>query len=168
MKPLVIGLGNDLMSDDGVGILAARKLAGEIGSEADVVASNLHGIALLDLFIGYEKAIVIDAVKLPGFRPGTIIELDVDDLRPISGPSPHYTGFPELIRIAGELELDFPDEIKIFAVNVADPYTIGGKLSGTVADVMGRLILYVKSYVRWWNREGQTHSRADALNTGGA
>jgi hydrogenase maturation protease len=150
MKTLVIGLGNELLGDDGIGILAARELAGELAGEAEVLESNLSGIALLDVLAGYQKAIIIDAIQTRQCPPGTIIELAPKDLRAVPSPSPHYTGVPEMIRIARELHLDFPEEIKIMAVEIADSRTIGGKLSAPVAQAMNRLIRRVKGYVRRW------------------
>ncbi|MHB0936092.1 MAG: hypothetical protein ACYC6A_06840 [Armatimonadota bacterium] len=49
---LVLGLGNELLSDDGVGVLAVRTLAKELRGQADVVETALHGLALLELFLG--------------------------------------------------------------------------------------------------------------------
>ena len=53
MKTLVLGLGNELLSDDGVGILAVRRLKETYKGQADIVETSLHGLALLDLFIGH-------------------------------------------------------------------------------------------------------------------
>ena len=150
MKPLIVGLGNDLLGDDGIGILAARRLTDELAGTADVRESNLTGIALLDVLAGYQKAIIIDAVQTAQFPPGTIIELEPTDFAAIPNPSPHYTGLPEMIRIANELHLEFPEEIKIMAVEVVDSHNIGGKLSAPVAQAMSRLIRRVKGYVRRW------------------
>jgi hydrogenase maturation protease len=72
VKILILGLGNELLSDDAVGILAARVLKERLGDKADVVESSLSGMALLDLLVGYERAILIDAVKTGRTPPGTI------------------------------------------------------------------------------------------------
>jgi hydrogenase maturation protease len=154
MRVLVLGLGNDLMSDDGIGILAARKLERELGNRVDVITSSLHGIALLDLFIGYDRAIVIDAIKTGRYAPGTIIEMDSNDLRPVACPSPHYTGLPEMLEIAGELQLAFPQAIRIFAVEVADPYTLGGKMNLQVGRCVDRLLVLIKEQLWNWKTLG--------------
>jgi len=153
MKPLVVGLGNDLLSDDAIGVLTARELHKEIGDQADVIESNLTGVALIDLFIGYKQVIIIDAIYTSRFKPGTIIELDPKDLSAIPNPSPHYTGLPEMIKIADQLNLEFPKEIKIFTIEVVDPHTIGGKLSEPVASAMGKLVSRVKEYLQYWKKE---------------
>ena len=148
MKPLVLGLGNELLGDDAIGILAARELAKELSGEADIVESSLSGVALLDLFVGYEKAIIIDAVKMEGFSPGTIMEFDLSELRSVRSPSPHFTGLPELIALAAEMKLHFPGEIKIFAVQADDPYTVGGAMSQPVKDALDDLVIRIKTHIQ--------------------
>jgi hydrogenase maturation protease len=150
MGTLVLGLGNELLADDGIGIAAARALTAELDGVADVVECNLHGIALLDVILGYEKLIIIDAVKTGNVPPGTIIELTPSDLKPVPAPSPHYAGLPELITLAGRLLLDFPQDITIFAVEIADHHTIGRPLSQPVARSLGDLVQRVKTQVHKW------------------
>lgn len=153
MKPLVVGLGNELLSDDGIGVFAARKLKREISDIADVVDCNLAGLALLDILVGYEKVIIIDAIHTEKHPPGTIIEMTPEDLKVIPGSSPHYTGLPEVIAIAGHLHLDFPEEIIILAVEVDKTITIGGKLSEPVANALSKLIQRVKGYLQRWQKK---------------
>ena len=150
MKPLILCLGNDLLGDDGIGILAAGKLKSELDGRADIVATSLHGAALLDILVGYQQVIVIDAIQMTGFPPGSVIELNLDELRTVKSPSPHYTGLPELILLAEQMQLDFPEEIKIFAVEVNDPYTVGKEMSSSVVRSLRKLIPCVKAYVDWW------------------
>jgi hydrogenase maturation protease len=150
MKILILGLGNELLGDDAVGILAARVLKERLKYKADVVESSLLGMALLDLLVGYERAILIDAVKTGRTPPGTIAELSPADLDVVAAPSPHYAGLPKLIATAQALHLDFPKEIKIFAIEVEDPQTIGRGLSPTVAQALGKLIPQVERQVTQW------------------
>lgn len=152
IKTLVLGLGNELLSDDAVGILAARKLKEDCCGQAEVIESGMSGLALLELFVGYEKAIIIDAVQTGKNAPGTIYELKPSDLGNVFAPSPHYTGLPELLALAKELKLDFPKEIRIFALEVGDPYTIGGGLTGPVASAFGNLIAKVKGQLSSWEK----------------
>jgi hydrogenase maturation protease len=132
MKTLVLGLGNDILADDAVGILAARALKERLAGLADVQETSWHGVALLELFIGYERAILLDAVMTGKHAPGTLIEIKPEELAPIQGASPHFTGLPEMIAMARELELEFPKNFRIFAVEVADPHTIGGEMTPAV------------------------------------
>ena len=128
----MVGLGNDLLADDAVGVLAAQELETRLSGRADVVATALHGVALLDVFLGYEQAIVIDAIQTGQHAPGTVMEIDTSTLRPAASPSPHYVGLPEMLAIAEQLGVEFPKTVRVFAVEVVDPYTIGGKMTAEV------------------------------------
>ena len=150
MKPLVVGLGNDLLGDDAIGILAARRLATELDGDADVVETGLHGLALIDILAGYKQAVLIDAIQTGASAPGTIIELDPATLRAVVVPSPHYAGLPEMIQLAGELDLEFPDEFRILAVEIAEADIIGGRMNDAVAAALEPLVERVKTCLREW------------------
>jgi hydrogenase maturation protease len=143
---LVLGLGNELLADDAAGVLAARAVAetlrgAPVGQRAtvDVVDSSLSGLALLELFVGHERAIVIDAVQTGRHPVGTVIDIDPRQLGRVIAPSPHYAGLPELFEVATRLGLEFPTETVIFAVEVADPHTIGGPLHPAVSAAVPQL-----------------------------
>lgn len=73
MGTLILGLGNTVISDYGVGIHAARKareLAGD--NSLDIKEATIAGFALLDLLDGYDRAVVIDATRIPGRELGTV------------------------------------------------------------------------------------------------
>ena len=153
MKTLVLCLGNELLGDDGVGILAARKLREELQGSAAIEETSLSGMALLDFFIGYQEAIVVDAIQTGRHPPGTVIELGSDDLGDVIAPSPHYAGLPEILRVAQELNLEFPSKIRVFAIEVTDPFTVGGTLSDQVRAAIGNLVSGVKAQIERWQRE---------------
>ncbi len=149
-RPLVLGLGNDLIADDGVGILAARGLKSQLAHDADVIESSLSGLALLDLLIGYRQAVIIDAMYTGHQAPGTIVRLIPADLSRVIAPTPHFAGLPELFGLARRLDLDFPRETVIFAMVVEDPFTIGGSLSPAVRRALPDMIDQVAAQVAQW------------------
>ena len=159
MKILVLGLGNELLSDDGVGLLAARRLRTMLDGQADVLESNLTGVALLEVLVGYDRAILIDAVQTGRFSPGTIVEIDPGQLRAVSNPSPHYTGIPEMIAIAKELNLQFSTEIRIMAVEIGCIQTIGETLSTPVADAIAELTRCIGQQLQLWKTRVPSRER---------
>lgn len=72
MKTLILGLGNTILSDDGVGIRIIEELQSRI-SDPDITVSetNVSGLSLLDIIIGYDKVIIVDAIQTVGGKPGT-------------------------------------------------------------------------------------------------
>ncbi len=150
MKMLVIGLGNEHISDDGLGIITARQLRPEISSQADVIESSKSGMALIEIFCGYEKVIIIDAIKQNSVPAGTIIEMTPRMLKMIPSPSPRYTGLPEIFERAERLNLAMPQEIRIFAVTATDLFTVGGDISTEVRNAIPELVCRVKQCLRRW------------------
>jgi hydrogenase maturation protease len=150
MKTLVLGLGNEILADDGVGILTARALKDEFLGQAEIVESSLSGLALLDLFIGFDRAIIVDAIKTQRYEPGSLFELTTEELGEVIAPSPHYCGLPELLALAKELDLEFPKEIKIFALEVEDPYTVGGKMTVAAEEGLKNMIVKVRAQLHLW------------------
>lgn len=147
---MVLGLGNELLADDGVGLLIIREFTKEYKGQAELVECTVSGLALLEYFIGFDKAIVVDAIHTGKQPAGTIYELVPSDLGEVYAPSPHYTGLPEMMALAKQLELQFPADIKIFAMEIADPYTIGGPLTESVRGAMEGLIMKIKKQLFDW------------------
>jgi len=150
MKTLVLGLGNDLLGDDGIGLAAIEALRAETPplEGVDFVASPLSGLALLDLFVGYDRAVVVDGIRTGRHPAGSVTELLASDLDRIVAPSPHYAGLPELFAVARSLDLPFPSEVRILAVETEDPYTVGGAMSAPVRDAVPAVVARVRALLR--------------------
>jgi len=153
--PLIVGLGNDLLADDAIGVLAIRELENRVAGRADLVATALHGVALLDTFLGYRHAIVIDAIQTGQHAPGTVIELDTSTLRPASAPSPHYVGLPEMLQLAERLGLEFPADVRVFAVEIVNAQIIGGAMSPAVVAALPELCRRVEQALSTLECQGQ-------------
>lgn len=151
IKPLILCLGNDIIADDAVGIQAARLLRERVGDFADVEECAVSGVALLEFFVGYNRAIIVDAIQTRRHPPGTILEMKPSDLGRIIAPSPHYAGLPELIGMAAQMELDFPSEIVIFGVEVEDLLTVGGEMTESARNALPRLLERIDRQLEQWN-----------------
>ncbi len=131
-KILLLGLGNDILADDGVGIVAARLLKEEFEHDVDVAEASVSGFALLEILEGYEKALLLDAVATGRYSPGTILEFSRDDFQKVIAPSPHLAGLPEFFRLAETTGIPLPKDIRILAMEVEDPYYFRETLSPVV------------------------------------
>jgi len=153
VRPLVLGLGNELAGDDAVGVLVARALREELDGVADVVESAASGLALIEVFAGYERAIVVDSIVTGRNPPGTITEMGLEHVGRVVAPSLHHAGLPELAAVAARLGLGFPSRTRVLAVEVVDPYTFGAGLSAPVAGAIDELVRRVGDQVRRWESE---------------
>lgn len=153
MRTLVLGLGNDLAADDAVGLLTARAVREPLSGVADVVESSASGMALIEIFAGYDRAVVVDSIQTGRNPPGTITELGLEQIGRVVAPSLHQAGLPEMAAVAERLGLGFPSEIKVLAVEVLDPYTLGGAVSTAVAAAVDELARRVCAHVEQWASE---------------
>lgn len=79
---LVMGIGNPLMRDEGIGprVVEVLKSTYDFGPRVEVVDAGTMGLMILDLLAGREQLIVVDAVRGTGHEPGTIVFFDPKDL----------------------------------------------------------------------------------------
>jgi len=153
MRLLVLGLGNELVADDAVGVLVARAVRERIADAADVVESSSSGMALIEIFDGYDRAIVVDSIRTGRNPPGTITELGLEEIGRVAAPSLHHAGLPEMAAVAERLGLGFPSETRVLAVEVLDAYTLGGAVSTPVAAAVEELARRVCARVERWASE---------------
>jgi len=134
MKTIVLGVGNPILSDDGVGIQVAQQIKQRINDPNIVVEEALTaGMNLLDLILGYDKAIIIDAVKTCTTRNGEVHRYKLSDLSTIHSCNPHDVSLSEAITLAKKLgEERIPHEIIIIGISMTEiPYEFGENLSET-------------------------------------
>ncbi len=99
---LVIGVGNAYGRDDGAGLAAARRLAGEAGASAVLREMSGEGTALIEAWEGADTVVLVDAVS-SGAPPGTLLYLDAGAAPVPAGwfrYSTHAFGAAEAIELA--------------------------------------------------------------------
>jgi hydrogenase maturation protease len=141
-KTLVLGLGNDIYGDDGIGNYVVERLSREshLFPSVDFVPCTISGLALLDFFIGYDNLIIVDTIKRENPVPGTIHVLDAMELRHIPGPSPHYVSIPQTIEIGRQAGLKVPSSIEIVAVEAKNMYQLGEGLSDEMLEALPEIM----------------------------
>ena len=103
-KTVVLGVGNILLSDEGVGVHVANELMKlDLPPDVSVIEGGTDGFRLLNIITDADRLIVIDAVKGDA-SPGSIYRFDIDDVRNCpSGfkTSVHQIGILEVIDLSG-------------------------------------------------------------------
>jgi hydrogenase maturation protease len=140
----VIGLGNTLLTDDGVGVYAAREIRRRLDGQfpdVDIVESEVAGFALLELMAGWERVILIDAVAFDGIEPGEVFRIHPQDLRTsLRIRSVHEIDLPTALELGRRLGMSMPDEVLIFAVQAQDCRTFGERLNEPVQAACARAV----------------------------
>ena len=116
---IIIGVGNPILGDDAAGIQVARNLQNRINNPSiDIKEAYTGGFNLLDIIIGYDKAIIIDAMVSPN-HAGEVKRISLEELSTVHSWNPHAVSFYEAIQLAEKLgENNIPREIIIFAIMI--------------------------------------------------
>ncbi len=140
-RTVILGLGNPLLADDGVGVAVAeacqRLLQQMPVPGVDVLITTRAGFELIDLLNGYGAAILIDCLDVPDPQPGRVRRLTLDD----AAGSSRLIGVHDLsigtaFRLAAQLSVPMPTQVEILAVEGADLRTLGQELSPAVASAI--------------------------------
>ena len=115
MKTIVLGVGNPILGDDGVGVHVASRLKEKIKNPNVTIDDAITGgMNLLDLILGYDKAIIIDAVKSDEAKDGEVRRIPISDFSTMHSCNPHDVSLTEAIKMAEKLgEEKIPKEIVI-------------------------------------------------------
>ena len=106
IKILVLGVGNELLSDEGIGVHAVKALGKlQLPTMVDVFEGGTDGFGLINLIIEYDRLIVIDSLK-GGNEPGTLYKFNIEDAPQspdLFKTSVHQIGILEVINLSGLL-----------------------------------------------------------------
>ena len=146
---LVLCLGNALRRDDAVALRVADALESAPPPEgAAVRRSAASGLYLLDEMEGFDRVVVVDAVRTGAHPPGAVLSFPLEDLHAPEGPSPHAIGLPSALARARAAGAPVPSRIHVVAVEVVDMATVGEGLTPEVAAAVAPAAATVRAAVR--------------------
>ena len=141
-KTLILGLGNSILSDDRIGLDVAQLVYNGLNNnDCDLVISQLVGTNILDFVCGYKVLIVIDAIKTENGNDGDVYQLSLDDMpKQKRSNSPHNVGLYWTIKMGEKLGMEIPGEIRIYAIEVNDPFSFGEELTDTMKKFLPNIV----------------------------
>jgi hydrogenase maturation protease len=143
-RAVVIGIGNDFRSDDGVGPAVAREFDALALPGVFVTVCDGEPTGLLEVWDGAELAIVVDAVLCEPSTPGRIWRTTVDALRGVTtAASSHALGIPDALPL-GRILGRSPRELVVIAVEAAC-LDLGVGLSEPVAAAVPGVVEVVRT-----------------------
>jgi hydrogenase maturation protease len=135
MDTRIIGLGNSILTDDGVGIYAAREVERRLATAGfaagvDVVETEVAGFALMELMNGWKRVILLDSIQFEGVKPGTVIRIDPADLHTsLRLRSVHDIDLPTALELGRRLGLKMPQELTVYGIQAEDLLTFGESIT---------------------------------------
>ncbi len=151
MKTLVIGLGNPILGDDGIGWVIAEEVRNRLPADlpVDVDCLSLGGISLMERLIGYQRAILIDAF-ISDQEEGSIIVSKLEELPNYSAfhlTSTHDTSLQNALEMGRRLGAELPEEITVVGVSASHVYDFSEELSPPVQEAVPRMTVIVVELV---------------------
>ncbi len=122
MKTLVVGVGNPILSDDGVGIFAARMLMERGIQGVSIEELPASGLELLDMVLDHDRVVIIDAIQTKNGSPGDhYIMAEEDFKRTVHGTSPHGFNIATALAMGRQVVPErMPKEVFFVAIEAED------------------------------------------------
>lgn len=138
MKTLVVGLGNPILGDDGIGWQIAQELQKTQGIPSNVTIEclALGGISLMEALIGYDRAILIDAIITHQAPVGSVSCYKLEDLPNLTSghmTSAHDTSLVNALQMGLSLGAQLPEVISVVTVESQKIYEFSDEMSPAVA-----------------------------------
>lgn len=142
-RTLVIGLGNPLIADDRVGLCVASQLRRSLRGrpDVDVVEDYWGGLRLMERMIGYDRAIVIDAI-CTGAPPGTLHRLTPHAVPTQKSASAHDVNLPTALAFGRAAGASVPedDQVVLVGIEALDTLTFSEDVTPAVAAAVPRAV----------------------------
>lgn len=154
---VVLGCGNVFAGDDAVGIEVVREVAKEPWPDGvTIYEAGAPGLGMLDLMLGNDKAVIVDAVLAAGMPPGQVIRWREEEVPRKETPplSVHDIGVRDALEFGRKaMPEDLPDEVVVIGITVAnvEPWHMG--LDPAVSGAVPRAAEAVRREIRRWLEE---------------
>jgi hydrogenase maturation protease len=140
MKTLIIGLGNPILGDDGVGWRVVEEVARQTADRPEVETDcvSLGGLNLMERLTGYERVVLIDAIYTGSKPVGTVSRFvlsDLPDLTAGHSASAHDTSLRTALNVGRSMDIPLPKDeaVTVIAIEAENVYDFTQELSVAVA-----------------------------------
>jgi hydrogenase maturation protease len=143
VKTLVLGMGNTILCDDGVGIYVVQEAAKRCQrDDVDFADASVGGMRLLDLIAGYDRIVMVDAIKTADGRPGDVHRLHPGDLPTLHSGSSHDLSLIGALALGRGMGMQLPadEDFVIVAVEVEEVWTFGEECTPAVTEAIPRAV----------------------------
>lgn len=161
-RTVVVGIGNLIHTDDGLGVHALKKLQDDprLPKDVTLIDGGTHGIELLAYLYESSRLLFLDAVDI-GEQPGTLVRMAGSELRSLPcGASVHQLGLADLLTTL-PLVSDAPREMVLLGVQPAST-DWGTELSAPVEAALEGLVEAVVEQLLVWSRGSAVQSALHA------
>jgi hydrogenase maturation protease len=158
VKTLVVGLGNPILGDDGIGWQIAHELQQikKIPSDVTIECLAIGGIGLMETLIDYDRAILIDAIITRQVPVGSVNQYKLENLPNITSghmSSAHDTSLIDALRMGQSLGAHLPDDISVVTVESQKVYEFTENMTPAVAAAVPQALKIIQDLLLESNPE---------------
>jgi hydrogenase maturation protease len=149
---VIIGMGNPLLSDDGVGIAVARAVADRLHNSINLTVTELHtgGIRLMEAMAGFKRAVVVDAM-LRGAAPGTLMQFDPAEFVTTKNTfSSHDTDFATAYELGRMTGVHLPEQVSFWGIEAREFDLFGERFTDEVAAALPGAVNRIVAQLMAW------------------
>ena len=134
---MILGLGNPILGDDGVGCSVAEFIGNGLaeGSRVTVLSTSVSLIRLVGEISGHRRLIIIDSITTGQAEPGKLMEIEFRK-RSASPISAHHFSIEQLQNIGNALGLSMPEYVKIYGIEIIRPEVYEEGLSPALSNLI--------------------------------
>jgi len=153
MKTLVIGLGNPILGDDGVGWKIVDEVAAAVGPQSpiEIDTAALGGLSLMERMLDYDRVVLVDSMET-GLSPvGSVQTFPLASLPdPMAGhsASTHDTSLITALKTAESIGANIPKQVDVVAVEAQNVYDFSEELSPPVAAAVSEAVQIVLDLIQ--------------------
>jgi hydrogenase maturation protease len=141
MKTLVIGLGNPILGDDGVGWKVIENLTKILDphSPIDLDCLSVGGLSLMEHMLGYERVILVDSIETGECQEGSVKAFPLAALEnPRLGhsASTHDTSLMTALQTAQSMGMKVPSRVHVVSIETKNVYDFSESLSPSVENAV--------------------------------
>jgi hydrogenase maturation protease len=170
MKTLIIGLGNPILGDDGVGWVVAEQVEKaldksrpsftvppaasptaplqELEDKCEVEFASLGGLSLMERLTSWERVILIDSIFTGTKLVGTVSQFSLEELPDLTSghsASVHDTSLHNALKVGRSMQIELPDDenVTVIAIEAKDVYDFSQELSPAVSAAVPQAVKMV-------------------------
>ena len=147
---LILGIGNEILKDDGIGPKIVSRLAAEFPANIfDFQSASLGGLELVELIRDYQRVILIDAINTGQGQVGDVYFFTPQDFKETLHLSNlHDISFLQALELGRHINIPIPDDIQIIAIEIREDKVFGEEFSPELQNRYEQIYKLIKDYLK--------------------
>jgi hydrogenase maturation protease len=149
-KILILGLGNDVLGDEGLGMKITDDLKNKkVFPEVEYKNTYTGGLNLLDYINGFDAVLFIDTTCGNNCQPGTIHHYNPGTFREtLHLSSEHDASFLTTLETGKKLGLKIPDQVDVLAIEIIRDLFLQDKLSDNIREQYDKIRSEIINFIK--------------------